>query len=98
MLTYRQFSRLGWRNCTRLLSESSSSCALPSTPYLNIKNPADDGKWPIFQVMDLNGIPLENSVTIDCDKETSLKMYRYMARVQVMDDILYNAQVCFSFL
>lgn len=52
-------------------------------------------KWPMFQMMDLEGVKIPDAPEIELDKETILKMYRVMARLQSLDDVFYNAQVCF---
>jgi hypothetical protein len=47
----------------------------------------------MFQMIDLEGAKIPNAPEIELDKETILKMYRVMARLQSLDDVFYNAQV-----
>lgn len=47
----------------------------------------------MFQMLDLDGVKIPDAPEIDLDKETILKMYRVMARLQSLDDVFYNAQV-----
>lgn len=50
-------------------------------------------QWPMFQMIDLEGAKIPNAPEIELDKDTILKMYRVMARLQSLDDVFYNAQV-----
>lgn len=44
--------------------------------------------------MDLNGRVLPGATTTDFSEEMARKMYQTMVRVQALDDVFYNAQVC----
>jgi hypothetical protein len=71
-----------------------SACnSTPVTLKLHLDNPKDRSTLPMFQVMDLQGNILPDGIGVDVDKETTLKMYKYMVKCQSMDDVLYNAQV-----
>ena len=47
-----------------------------------------------FQVMDLDGKILPGSKASDFSEEKAKKIYQTMVRIQALDDVFYNAQVC----
>lgn len=43
-------------------------------------------------MIDLEGVKIPDSPEIDLDKDTILRMYQVMVRLQALDDVFYNAQ------
>lgn len=67
---------------------------LPLTTSPKIVNTEELPKWPCFRLMNPSGI-IEQGVNekfTTIDKDLAVRMYSTMVRVQVMDDLLYNAQ------
>jgi hypothetical protein len=62
---------------------------------MNFVDTAAQPKWPMFQVMDVNGRKIPESPEITIDKDTIFRMYRVMVRLQALDDVFYNAQVSY---
>ena len=49
-------------------------------------------KWPVYRVLDTDGQVREGALDPGLDKETVVRMYGTMVRLQAMDQIFYNAQ------
>jgi 2-oxoisovalerate dehydrogenase E1 component alpha subunit len=65
---------------------------LPITTKLNIVNPLEGEKIPVFRMLAPNGKFMEGVEEPEISEELALKMYQYMVRIQNLDDIFYNAQ------
>ena len=62
------------------------------TTKLSIIDPALVKRWPMFSVLDRFGKCLPSATDPLIDKEKMIKMYTVMTRVQILDDIFFNAQ------
>lgn len=62
------------------------------TTKLSIIDPALEKRWPMFSVLDRFGKCLPAATDPLIDKEKMIKMYTVMTRVQILDDIFFNAQ------
>ena len=62
------------------------------TTKLSIIDPALVKRWPMFSVLDRFGKCLPAATDPLIDKEKMIKMYTVMTRVQILDDIFFNAQ------
>jgi len=81
----------------RYQSTSATECltatgALPVTTTLEIVDATSKDKIPVYRILDLNGVPLPGAVVPKLDLETARTMYKLMIRIQVVDDVFYNAQ------
>ncbi|CAM9323435.1 unnamed protein product [Ectocarpus sp. 8 AP-2014] len=65
---------------------------MPFTSVLRIEDPDKLPVWPVFRVLDDDGSVRADAVEPKLGKETALKMYGNMVRLEAMDDIFYNAQ------
>ena len=79
---------------TNGLLQKTAVGLLPLTNQLNLVDTQLWDKWPMFQVMDNNGTVIDAAPLFDTDESRATDMYKMMLRVQAVDDILYNAQVC----
>ncbi|ANB15287.1 pyruvate dehydrogenase (acetyl-transferring) subunit E1 alpha [Sugiyamaella lignohabitans] len=62
------------------------------TTQLNFNDPSEATPMPTYRLIDLDGHQLDPEYKIPFDKEKSLKMYRDMLTVSIMDSIMYDAQ------
>ncbi|KAK6746088.1 hypothetical protein RB195_012291 [Necator americanus] len=62
------------------------------TEKLEIIDPSAEPALPIYRVTDMQGNIIDHSQDPNLDKETSLKIYRDMTQLNVMDRILYDSQ------
>jgi len=62
--------------------------------YVSYHNPTtpQHPKWPVYRVLDTDGVVRTGALDPALDKELVLRMYRTVARLQAMDVIFYNAQ------
>jgi TPP-dependent pyruvate/acetoin dehydrogenase alpha subunit len=67
---------------------------IPVTTDMELIDPLKAPKFRMYQVLDSNGNFLPGAKVAPLSKETALKMYRTMVRIQAIDDVFYNAQVC----
>jgi TPP-dependent pyruvate/acetoin dehydrogenase alpha subunit len=66
---------------------------IPVTTDLELIDPLKAPKFSMYQVLDSNGNFVPGAKVAPLSKETALKMYRTMVRIQAIDDVFYNAQV-----
>jgi 2-oxoisovalerate dehydrogenase E1 component alpha subunit len=59
---------------------------------LDTHAPSDDNLMPIFRIMDENGTIRPGAVDPDLDKETTLRVYTTMLRLQTMDNVFFESQ------
>lgn len=64
----------------------------PTTNTLNIVNPKNTPIWPMFRVMDTDGILEESKLSFQVTKDDCTNMFLYMIQLQELDEVLYNAQ------
>lgn len=63
-----------------------------TTNKLNIVNTLEQDVFPTFQVMNEQGEILDGSPELGVDSTLCKNMYSTMLRIQILDDIMYNAQ------
>lgn len=75
---------------TKLLQNPDES--ITYTTILNIIDPSTQKKWPLFSILNIDGELLPNATVPIIEKDLMLKMYKMMTRIQVLDDVFFNAQ------
>ena len=66
---------------------------MPVTTKLSLdKSHNPDTKWPVYRVLDTQGVPIKGAVVPKITEEESQEMYTTMVKSQTLDDIFYNAQ------
>lgn len=73
--------------------ERTTCGMIPVTTDLELIDPLKAPKFSMYQVLDSNGNFVPGAKVAPLSKETALKMYRTMVRIQAIDDVFYNAQV-----
>lgn len=66
---------------------------IPTTNTMEFVDPLEGEAWPVFRILGRDGKLLEGCTAPDhIDKDDLRAMYKTMVRIQVLDDIFYNAQ------
>ncbi len=66
---------------------------MPVTTKLSLDKSHDpDTKWPVYRVLDTQGVPIKGAVVPKITEEEAQEMYTTMVKSQTLDDIFYNAQ------
>ena len=62
------------------------------TTHLDIIDTLKFDKWKMYRILDPCGKVLDDAVEPLIDKNTMLKMYKMVVRIQTLDDVFYNVQ------
>lgn len=62
------------------------------THAMQFQNPTEHARMDTYRLIGINGEQLDDSYTIPFTKEDSIKMYREMITISILDAIMYDAQ------
>ena len=66
---------------------------VPTTQEMNFIDTAENEAWPVYRILGRDGNLLDGcSMPSNIDQDTLVSWYKSMVRIQVLDDVFYNAQ------
>ena len=77
------------QRCCSSMFDSTNTNNITNT--MNIINTKAAPIWPMYRILNPLGI-IEGFTDFEPDKDETIRMYTYMNKIQVLDDILYNTQ------